>query len=214
MSGTKYAVVTPSTRVISREIESSLLHHSFVQSLVVFLQIELERFHHADDFLFANFLTAAERVFKWAVVVQRVLDELGAADEKPGALRSANRFAAAERDEVVAHPRVVPEMRNGRRVRSGVNEARNIVLACASLGHSSTLISPAAFAKLVKCIIAVRGLSRALARSSRVSISTSLHAGGAELVIEWVAMRFLNDDLGLHPREIGQLTDELLRCRP
>ena len=50
---------------------------------------------------------------------------------------------------------------------------QGILYSFASFTHSSTLICPAPLAKLVKCIMAVRGLT-AWRNSSRVSISISL----------------------------------------
>ena len=37
-----------------------------------------------------------------------------------------------------------------------------------------------------------------------------LRSGGAQLVIERIAMRFLDDDFGFHTREVGQLLDQAL----
>ncbi len=44
----------------------------FFQRIVIFLQIKLERFNHADDFLFAHFRATPQRVFMRAVIEQSV----------------------------------------------------------------------------------------------------------------------------------------------
>ena len=54
-----------------------------VEGLVVFVQIALEGFDHADDFFLAHFLTAAESVFVGAVVKQGVGDEIFFPMSKP-----------------------------------------------------------------------------------------------------------------------------------
>ena len=74
--------------------------------------------------------------------------------------------------------------------------------AAASFCHSSTLIWPALFAKLVKCIIAVCRAERFLEVVARLDFD-ELHASAAKLVIERIAMRLLNDDFRLHSGEIG-----------
>src|SRR6516165_335499 len=51
-----------------------------VERLLVILQIALEGLDHADDFFFADFLTAADRIFVWAVVEERIRDQIGSAE--------------------------------------------------------------------------------------------------------------------------------------
>ena len=98
-----------------------------VQRLVIFLQIRFQSLDHPDDFLFPHFLAAAEGVFVRTIVQQGVGDQIFFADEQTRALRPANRFSTAEGDEVVAHVCVIPQVRNGRRIRGGVDERGNLI---------------------------------------------------------------------------------------
>ena len=128
MSGTKKEVLTPGILVNSREIRSSRSCHSFSSAVVVFLQIELDRFHHSDNFFFANLLAAAQCVFMRTVVEQGIRDQILSSDQQAGALRATHRFSSTESDEIVSHVGVIPEMGNRRRVGGGIIHARNVVL--------------------------------------------------------------------------------------
>ena len=63
-----------------------------------------------------------------AVVQQGVGDQILFADQQTCALRPANRFSAAEGDQVVAHVGVIPQVGDGRRIGRGVNERRDLIL--------------------------------------------------------------------------------------
>ena len=52
----------------------------FLQSVVIFVEIHLQRLDHSDDFFLADFLAAAEGVFVRAVVEQGAGYELFASD--------------------------------------------------------------------------------------------------------------------------------------
>ena len=70
MSGTKKEVLTPGILVNSREMRVEPVLPFSLQCVVIFVQIELHRFHHPDNFFFTHFLAAAECVFMRAVVEQ------------------------------------------------------------------------------------------------------------------------------------------------
>src|SRR5207237_9412294 len=84
-------------------------------------------FAHAQYFILADVQRAAERVFMRAVVEQRVSDEFLCPDQKARALWATNRFASAESDQVISHVGIVPQMGDGRRIRSGVVEGGNLI---------------------------------------------------------------------------------------
>ena len=52
------------------------------QSVVIFLQIEFKRLDHPDNFFFADFLAAAQRVFMRAVVEECISDQVLAPDQQ------------------------------------------------------------------------------------------------------------------------------------
>src|SRR3989442_3213629 len=85
----------------------------FGERVVIFAEEKFQRLDHSDNFFFADFLTAAERVLVRAVVEQGICDQIFVADEQSSALRAANRFTSTESDEVVTHVGVIPEMRDG-----------------------------------------------------------------------------------------------------
>ena len=52
----------------------------FCQGVVVLIEVEFERFHHSDNFFFADLLAAAKCVLMRAVVKQRVRNQICAPD--------------------------------------------------------------------------------------------------------------------------------------
>ena len=82
----------------------------FRQRIMIFLQVALQGFDHADDFFLADFLATAQRIFVRTVVEQRVSDQIFSADQQTRALRAANGFASAERNQVIAHICVIPQV--------------------------------------------------------------------------------------------------------
>ena len=140
-----------------------------------------------------------------AVVEQGIGDQIFVPDEYPSALWAANGFASAESDEVVTHVGVIPEMRNRRRVSGRVVHARNVVL----LGELGPLVH-------FDLSGGVREVSEVHHRSTFVDgflqivarfDLDQLHARGTQLMIEWVAVRFLDNDFRLQASEVRQLLD-------
>src|SRR5437879_11032632 len=100
----------------------------FCKRVVIFAEEKFQRLDHSDNFFFADFLTAAERVLVRAVVEQGICDQILTPDEQPGALRAANRFTSTESDEVVTHVGVIPQMSYGRSSCASSVHARQVVL--------------------------------------------------------------------------------------
>src|SRR5215472_18704048 len=80
------------------------------QLLLIFVQVEFQRFDHAYDFLFADFLTATDRVFVRTVVEKGIGDQVSPTKQESGTLWTPDGFSSAEGDQVVAHVGVIPEM--------------------------------------------------------------------------------------------------------
>ena len=98
-------------------------------------------------------------------------------------------------------------MRNRRRVRRSVDHGWDL-FSFASFTHSSTLICPEAFAKFVKCIIAVRGLMALLKFVASFDLH-QLYTRRPQLMIKRIAVGPLNDDFGLHPGQVRDCLNEL-----
>ena len=159
---------------------------------MVLTQIELQRLHHSDDFFFADFLAAAQSIFVRTVVQQSVSDKILASKQQSGALRTSNCFPAAEGDEVVAHLRVFPQVRDRRRISRRIIHARNLEFL-RQLDPFINFDLSFGICKIAevhhRCAL-VDGIAQLLAGFDH----NQFHPGGAKLVIEWIAMRLLNDD--------------------
>ena len=173
---------------------------------MVFFQVQFERLHHPDNFFLANFLAAANRVLVRTVVQQCIPDQILAPDQQSGTLRTAHSFAPAERDQVVSHVGVIPQMRHRGRIRGCIIHAWNVVLL--------PQLDPFVNFDLPRRIGKIRKMHhrRPIAhRLPHLIASFDLHQfdpGISQLVIERVAMRFLNDDFRFHAGEIRYLADE------
>ena len=172
---------------------------------MVFIEEELERLNHSHDFFLAHLLTAAQSVLVRTVVEQRMGHQFFTSNQHAGALRSTDRLPAAERNQVIAHIGVVPQMRNRRRIGCGIIHARDVVLL--------RQLYPLVHLDLPRGIGEIRKVHhrRALIYCGAQLILCfdhhQLDSRGTQLVIKRIAMRLLNDDFRLHPCQIRQLPD-------
>src|SRR5215469_8876231 len=81
-----------------------------LQLLLILVQVEFQRFNHAYDFLFADFLTATDRVFVRTVVEKGIGNQVSSTQQEAGTLWPPDGFSSAEGDQVVAHVGVIPKM--------------------------------------------------------------------------------------------------------
>ena len=177
--------------------------------VVVLVDEELERFEEGEDGLLADLAAASDAVFLRAHVEQRVVDQVFAADEDAGGLRSADVLAAAEGDEVEADCGILPETLLGRNVGGGVVEGVEAVRLGDLDGLGAADLSAAGedIGEVDGYRLWVDGGDHLFAGHDL----DELGAGLADLMVEGVAVALLDDDLILgNVGHIGKCLDAAL----
>ena len=87
----------------------------------------IHRRNHADDLFLGHFHAAPDGVGSGLLLLDGRGDQIFPSQQQSGVLRTAHALAARERDQVEAHLRVVPQIRDRRNVGGRIVEARYAV---------------------------------------------------------------------------------------
>src|SRR5579871_4800108 len=162
------------------------------RGFIILTHEDLERLEHAKDSFLADFAAAPDAIFLRAHVQQGIAHQFFLANQYSGCLRAANILTTAEGDHVEAKTGKFPEPLNRRNVCCGIVKSVEVVLLRDGDGFRTADLAFVRenIGEVDGYRFRVDGGNHFFARLDFYQLGASL----PDLVIEWVAMAFLNDD--------------------
>src|SRR6516164_5380905 len=162
------------------------------RSFIVLMDEDLKRVEHDENSLLTNFAATSDSIFLRAHVQEGVAHQLFPADQYASRLRATDVLTAAEGDHVKAEGGILPEALDRRDVSRGIVESIEVMLFGNGDGFRA-----ADFAFVRQNIGEMDGYCFRVDGGNHLFARLNLYqlrAGLADLVVERVAMAFLDDD--------------------